>query len=147
MPPEVDFCPVELPGRSARLDEPPFTSMSALMERLDHALQPLMGVPFGFFGHSVGACMVASTPLSPAPSAAAKVPNNLYFPSAKSIPPVNIMTAEPPPAQRQPQDTTGAAEAATPTPPRRPPQAGAQPRPPASAAPARSAPTPLAPAQ
>jgi medium-chain acyl-[acyl-carrier-protein] hydrolase len=57
MPPEVDFCPVELPGRAARLDEPPFTSMSTLMERLDHALQPLMGVPFGFFGHSVGACM------------------------------------------------------------------------------------------
>ena len=57
MPPEVDFCPVELPGRAARLNEPPFTSMSALMERLDHALQPLMGVPFGFFGHSVGACM------------------------------------------------------------------------------------------
>ncbi len=57
MPPEVDFCPLELPGRAARLDEPPFTSMSTLMERLAHALQPLMGVPFGFFGHSVGACM------------------------------------------------------------------------------------------
>jgi medium-chain acyl-[acyl-carrier-protein] hydrolase len=57
MPPEVDFCPVELPGRAARLDEPPFTCMSALMERLDRALRPLMGVPFGFFGHSVGACM------------------------------------------------------------------------------------------
>src|SRR5262249_259998 len=56
MPPEIDFCPVELPGRAARLDEPPFASMSALMERLDRALQPLMGVPFGFFGHSVGAC-------------------------------------------------------------------------------------------
>jgi medium-chain acyl-[acyl-carrier-protein] hydrolase len=40
MPPEVGFCPVELPGRAARLDEPPFTSMSALMERLDHPLQP-----------------------------------------------------------------------------------------------------------
>jgi medium-chain acyl-[acyl-carrier-protein] hydrolase len=57
MPSEVDFCPVELPGRAARLHEPPLTSMSALMEKLDHALQPLMGVPFGFFGHSVGACM------------------------------------------------------------------------------------------
>ena len=96
---------------------------------------------------AVGSREAASTPPSPAPSAAAKVPNNLYFPSAKSIPPVNIMTAEPPPAQRQPQDTTGAAEAATPTPPRRPPQAGPPPRPPASAAPARSAPTPPAPAQ
>ena len=27
------------------------------MERLGRALQPLMGVPFGCFGHSVGACM------------------------------------------------------------------------------------------
>jgi medium-chain acyl-[acyl-carrier-protein] hydrolase len=57
MPPEIDLCPVELPGRAARLGEPPFTSISALMERLYHALQPLMVVPFGFFGHSVGACM------------------------------------------------------------------------------------------
>jgi surfactin synthase thioesterase subunit len=42
MPPEVDFCPVELPGRAARLEEPPCTSMSALMERLGRALQPLL---------------------------------------------------------------------------------------------------------
>jgi len=57
MPPEIDLCPVELPGRAARLDEPPFISMSALMEELRHALQPLMAVPFGFFGHSVGSWM------------------------------------------------------------------------------------------
>jgi medium-chain acyl-[acyl-carrier-protein] hydrolase len=57
MPPEIDLCPVELPGRAARLDEPPFVSMSALMEELRHALQPLMAVPFGFFGHSVGSWM------------------------------------------------------------------------------------------
>jgi medium-chain acyl-[acyl-carrier-protein] hydrolase len=55
MPPELDFCPIELPGRSARLEEPPFTAMSALIDRLYHVLQPLMDVPFGFFGHSVGA--------------------------------------------------------------------------------------------
>ena len=48
MPPEVDFCPVELPGRAARLDEPPLTSMSALTEQLRDALQPLMAVPFAF---------------------------------------------------------------------------------------------------
>src|SRR5215813_10978138 len=96
---------------------------------------------------AAGARALASTPPSPAPSAAAKAPNNLYFPSAKSIPPVNIMTPEPPPAQRPPQDTTGAAEAATPTPPRRPPQTNSQTRPPSSAAPARAAPVPPAPAQ
>jgi medium-chain acyl-[acyl-carrier-protein] hydrolase len=55
MPPEVDLCPIELPGRAARLDEPPLTSMSALMDGLRHALWPLMSVPFSFFGHSVGA--------------------------------------------------------------------------------------------
>jgi medium-chain acyl-[acyl-carrier-protein] hydrolase len=55
MPPEIDFCPVELPGRAARLDEAPITSMSALMNELRHALRPLMTIPFGFFGHSVGA--------------------------------------------------------------------------------------------
>src|SRR6516225_8823224 len=95
------------------------------------------------------AAELASTPPSPAPSAAAKVPNNLYFPSATSIPPVNIMTAEPPTAQRPPQATTGAAESATPTPtrPRRPPQTNSQARPPSSAAPTRPAPVPPAPAQ
>jgi hypothetical protein len=96
---------------------------------------------------AAGGRALASTPPSPAPSAAAKVPNNLYFPSATSIPPVNIMTAEPPPAQRPPQATTGAAESAPPTPPRRPPQTNPQARPPSSAAPARAAPVPPAPAQ
>src|SRR5437588_6274159 len=57
MPPEIDLCPLELPGHAARLDEQPLTSMGALMEGLDHAIKLLMGVPFGFFGHSVGACM------------------------------------------------------------------------------------------
>jgi hypothetical protein len=96
---------------------------------------------------AAGGRALASTPASPAPNVAAKVPNNLYFPSATSIPPVNIMTAEPPPVQRPPQDTTGAADAATPTPPRRPPQTNSQARPPSSAAPARATPVPSAPAQ
>src|ERR671934_824448 len=57
MPPEIDFCPVELPGRAARFAEAPLTSMSALIEQLSDALKPLMGVPFAFFGHSVGSCV------------------------------------------------------------------------------------------
>ncbi|HKF07360.1 MAG TPA: hypothetical protein VKB89_01350 [Xanthobacteraceae bacterium] len=93
---------------------------------------------------------LASNAPAPAPSPATRTPNNLYFPSAASIPPVNIMTAEPPPAQRQPQDTTGAAAPASstaPLPPRRPPQADVQARPSPSAAPAPPAPAPLAPSQ
>jgi hypothetical protein len=93
---------------------------------------------------------LASNAPAPAPSLATRTPNNLYFPSAASIPPVNIMTAEPPPAQRQPQDTTGTAAPASstaPLPPRRPPQADVQARPSPSAAPAPPAPAPLAPSQ
>jgi hypothetical protein len=89
---------------------------------------------------------VASPPsasASPAPTAAARAPNNLYFPSSSSIPPVNIMTAEPS-AQQQPSATTGTTGAAT---PRKPSQGAAQGRQPSSSgnAPARSAPTQLAP--
>jgi hypothetical protein len=85
---------------------------------------------------------VAAAAISP--GSPAKSPNNLYFPSSNSIPPVNIMTAEPPaPA---PHDTTGAS--AAPAPPRKP-AAATQPRQPTNpnAAPARAAPMPLAPAQ
>jgi len=57
MPPEIDLCPVQLPGRAGRLNEPAYSSMSALMEQLHRALQPLLTVPFGFFGHSVGSWM------------------------------------------------------------------------------------------
>ena len=84
----------------------------------------------------------ATTPA--APGVAAKVPNNLFFPSAASIPPVNIMTAEPP---APPHDTTGAAEATTPTPPRKPPQGASRQPPSPNGAPPRAAPLPLAPAQ
>jgi medium-chain acyl-[acyl-carrier-protein] hydrolase len=57
MPPEIDFCPVELPGRAARFAEAPLGAMSALIEQLSDELKPLMGVPFAFFGHSVGSCV------------------------------------------------------------------------------------------
>ena len=82
----------------------------------------------------------------PAPATAARVPNNLYFPSASSIPPVNIMTAEPSSPQRS-HDTTGATEGTTPA--ARKPSAGApQSRQPTNSAnaPARPA-LPLTPAQ
>jgi hypothetical protein len=86
-------------------------------------------------------------PATPAPAAgvATKLPGNIYLPSASSIPPVNIMTAEP--AAAPPHDTTGTGE--TGSAPRKGAPAAAQARPPASSspAPARPAPTPLSPPQ
>ena len=57
MPPEIDFCPVELPGHGQRFDEMPFTDLGALTTALQVVLRPLMTVPFAFFGHSTGACV------------------------------------------------------------------------------------------
>jgi medium-chain acyl-[acyl-carrier-protein] hydrolase len=51
------LCPVRLPGRESRIAEAPFASMDALVEALDAAIQGYLDVPFGFFGHSMGAAV------------------------------------------------------------------------------------------
>jgi len=55
LPPTVQVIPVELPGRGARLQEPPFVSLPALIKELEVAIRPLLDKPFVFFGHSMGA--------------------------------------------------------------------------------------------
>jgi len=54
LPADVDVCPVQLPGRGARLMERPFTRLSPLVEALAQGLAPLLDMPFAFFGHSLG---------------------------------------------------------------------------------------------
>jgi hypothetical protein len=85
----------------------------------------------------VGSGPVASDPAGSArpvaPNVAgARQPNNLFFPSSSSIPPVNIMTAEPAPPRPPAAEPTGSADAA---PPPRRPAPGAQARQPASPGP------------
>jgi medium-chain acyl-[acyl-carrier-protein] hydrolase len=55
LPPDVEVCPVQLPGRGTRLAERPFTRLSPLVEALAQALAPILDRPFAFFGHSLGA--------------------------------------------------------------------------------------------
>lgn len=55
LPPGVEVCAVQLPGREARLRETPFTQMHALCEALAPALAPYLDKPYAFFGHSLGA--------------------------------------------------------------------------------------------
>jgi hypothetical protein len=93
-------------------------------------------------GRAVAAASAGNGP-SPAAVAGGRSPNNLFFPSAASIPPVSIMNSEP--GGTAPQDTTGSAEAKT---ARKPAQPVPHPRPApnnanANASPA--APLPLAP--
>ena len=55
LPSDVEVCPVQFPGRGTRLMETPFTQISPPVEALAQALAPLLGKPFAFFGHSLGA--------------------------------------------------------------------------------------------
>jgi surfactin synthase thioesterase subunit/glycosyltransferase involved in cell wall biosynthesis len=55
--PAASVCPVRLPGREARTQEPLFESMSGLVEALESALTPYLDRPFAFYGHSMGAAI------------------------------------------------------------------------------------------
>src|SRR5581483_4354247 len=53
--PDIEVCPVQLPGREERLGEPPFTCMELLIEKLVEVLRSSIDGPFAFYGHSLGA--------------------------------------------------------------------------------------------
>ncbi|TAL63170.1 MAG: polyketide synthase [Legionella sp.] len=53
-PDTIEICPIQLPGRENRMDEPAMHHLDSLVEILAHELQPLMNIPFAFFGHSFG---------------------------------------------------------------------------------------------
>src|SRR5262249_51547113 len=55
LPPGVEVCAVQLPGRSPREDEPPIRDVEAPLAALEEAMLPLGDAPFAFFGHSGGA--------------------------------------------------------------------------------------------
>jgi medium-chain acyl-[acyl-carrier-protein] hydrolase len=53
--PQIDVCPIQLPGHENRLREKPFDNVFTLVKALADALQPELGTPFALFGHSMGA--------------------------------------------------------------------------------------------
>jgi len=55
VPPRIDVCAVQLPGREERLAEPAFTALPDLVGALGDALKPYLDLPFAFFGQSMGA--------------------------------------------------------------------------------------------
>lgn len=54
---KVEIWALQLPGRSARLHEPPFTQMQPLVDAVAEQLLPWLDRPFAFFGHSMGATL------------------------------------------------------------------------------------------
>ena len=55
LPPHVELCRVQLPGRENRLREAPFAAITPLVEVLAKVLRPHLDLPFALFGHSMGA--------------------------------------------------------------------------------------------
>jgi medium-chain acyl-[acyl-carrier-protein] hydrolase len=55
LPPEIEVCPIQLPGREGRFREAPFTRLAPLVDALTPALLPHLDTPFALFGHSLGA--------------------------------------------------------------------------------------------
>ncbi|MEW6367299.1 MAG: alpha/beta fold hydrolase [Acidobacteriota bacterium] len=54
-PQEIEVVAIQLPGRENRWREPAVASMCEVIEPLRESILPCLGLPFAFFGHSLGA--------------------------------------------------------------------------------------------
>jgi medium-chain acyl-[acyl-carrier-protein] hydrolase len=57
LPHGVRVCAARIPGRESRRGERSFTRMDELVDALGTAMEPYLGRPFAFFGHSMGAAV------------------------------------------------------------------------------------------
>lgn len=99
MPPQIETCPVQLPGREQRLREKPFTQIAPLVEALAEGLAPLLDdMPFAFFGHSMGAIIAYELTHRLAPE---RRPKHLLVSArrAPQLPPKDEPTYNLPPAE------------------------------------------------
>ena len=55
--PQIEVCPVQLPGREERFNEPAHTDLRALASMVITQLQPYFDKPYALFGHSMGALL------------------------------------------------------------------------------------------
>ncbi len=57
LPSDIEVCAVALPGRGARIDEPPRRDLLSLSRDIAGVITQCSPVPFAFFGHSFGALL------------------------------------------------------------------------------------------
>jgi len=57
LPHFIEVCAIELPGREALFQKPPFTRLSPLIDEVLRSLSGVMDLPFALFGHSMGALL------------------------------------------------------------------------------------------
>ncbi len=61
LPPWLDVCAVQLPGRESRIADPLLRDMGSVSGALAESLQPHVGAPYAIFGHSLGALVAFET--------------------------------------------------------------------------------------
>lgn len=54
LPPTIQLCGIQYPGRGARFGEAPITSMEGMVAPLRESIKPFLDIPFAFYGHSLG---------------------------------------------------------------------------------------------
>ncbi|MBD2355189.1 thioesterase [Tolypothrix sp. FACHB-123] len=54
LPPSVEVCAIELPGRGKQIQLPPFHRIDPLVDAIASVIHPYLDKPFAFFGHSMG---------------------------------------------------------------------------------------------
>lgn len=89
--PEIDVCPVQLPGRERRIREQPFRRLRDVIEALYPALEADLEQPFAFFGHSLGS--VVAFELARRVEEEKGVEPVHFFASARNAPPCSIREA------------------------------------------------------
>lgn len=57
LPDEVDWCPVELPGRGRRMTEPLCRDIHSLVEDIYDQIKDRLDLPFAFYGYSLGSLL------------------------------------------------------------------------------------------
>lgn len=61
LPPDVELCPVQLPGREDRIREPLLRHLPTAVHQLAASVEPFRERPFALFGHSMGALVAFET--------------------------------------------------------------------------------------
>ena len=61
LPPWIEVCPVQWPGREERYNETPFTSLTGLSRTVAGEMRPYLDKPYAIFGHSMGALVAFET--------------------------------------------------------------------------------------
>ncbi|WP_353931560.1 thioesterase II family protein [Okeanomitos corallinicola TIOX110] len=54
LPPTIEVCPIEIPGRGRQMILPPHTKMPSLVAEIAKNIIPFLDKPFAIFGHSMG---------------------------------------------------------------------------------------------